>query len=147
MKRLSGKRVSPTRVDLGGTRYEGCPAWVPGAIDRCVGARLVPRPVEIIWHPRQTSTRWGTCWPQEGRIHVYPWSGLRDEVDEDISVDVSGELSRVSISSRRVPGAQLEADLQDTLAHELAHLVHLRHDAAHRDLTARLLLIVKAAQA
>lgn len=142
-KRLSGKR-STVVLEQDETRYENCPDWVPGAVDRCVRSGLVPRPVVIIWHLRQTSTRWGTCWPEQGRVHVYPWSGLRQEIDDDVEVDVSGEVVDTSIASRIVAGAQDAADIEDTLAHELAHLVHRKHDAQHAVLTVRLVKLVKA---
>ena len=146
MKRLTGTRGAIVTEQHGGTGYEGCPPWVPAAVERCVATKLIPRPTAIIWHQRQTSTRWGTCWPQQGRIHVYPWAGERREVDDDLMVDTSGELMESRIGSRIVPGAQLESDVEDTLAHELAHLTHAKHGDAHTALTAKLVELVRASR-
>ena len=138
LKPLPGKRSAKTILERLGTRYESCPPWVPGAVELCTGLGLVPRPAVVIWHARATSRRWGTCWPREGRIHVYPWSGHRREVLDDLFFDVSGELDTARIGSRVIPGAQEQDDLEDTLAHELAHLVHAAHGPEHTVLTARL---------
>ena len=146
MKRLSGSRTPPPMVERNGTRYQACPEWVPMAVDRIVNAGLTPRPSEVVWHLRQTSTRWGTCWPREGRIHVYPWAGLRKEVDDDFQVDASGEVSSGPMRARIVPGAQLQSDLEDTLAHELAHLVFAEHGPLHTALTAKLAAVVRGSR-
>jgi hypothetical protein len=143
MKKLSGSRTPPPIVERSGTQYQSCPDWVPDAVDRCAASGLVPRPREIVWHLRQTSTRWGTCWPQEGRIHIYPWAGQREEVDDDFQIDSSGEISAGRIGARIVPGVQLLADLEDTLAHELAHLVFRDHGPLHTALTAKLVAVVR----
>jgi hypothetical protein len=42
-----------------------------------------------------------------------------------------------------VPGAQELSDLEDTLAHELAHLVFREHGPLHAALTQKLVTIVR----
>lgn len=143
---MSGKteHVVATRV-VGGVTFRDCPAWVPAAVRAAVASGCVPKPVEITWHPKPLKTLLGRCWPDAGRIHVHPWSGQQRRVEEHLDVDSSGEVRSGGSRVSRVAG-QDDTELEDTLAHELAHLVHARHGAAHRALTERLVDLVRASR-
>lgn len=140
---LSGSRVhTPVVVQVRGIVFRDCPPWVPAAVLAAVDAKLVPAPVEITWHPRPLKTLLGRCWPREGRIDVHPHSGEQWRVEEDLDVDASGELRIGRSRVARIAG-QDDAELEDTLAHELAHLVHARHGAPHRALTERVAAVIR----
>lgn len=143
---LSGKRAHvPVVQSIDGVVYRDCPAWVPLAVRAVVESGCVPNPAEITWHPKPLKTLLGRCWPSEGRIHVHPHSGEQWRVEESIDVDVSGEIRGASSRGAWVPG-QDATEVEDTLAHELAHLVHARHGPQHRALTERIARIVRASR-
>lgn len=147
MKKLTGTRtkVAPKTVTIDGVLYRDCPPWVPLAVARVVADGCIPSPVEIHWHPRPLKTLLGQCWPEQGRIHVHPFSGSQERVEERLDVDVSGEV-RVAQSRRAVVSGQDEVELEDTLAHELAHLVHGPHGAMHDALTRHIAGLIRKAR-
>lgn len=140
---LTGKRAHvPVVRSVDGVVYRDCPAWVVPAVQAVVRSGCVPSPTEVTWHPKPLKSLLGRCWPSEGRIHVHPHSGRQWRVEESIDVDVSGEIRSASSRGAWVAG-QDDAEVEDTLAHELAHLVHARHGALHQALTERIAQMVR----
>jgi len=127
----------PARRVVDGVLYVGpVPTWVVRlvAASRAVGV-VVPRSIE--WMSRRTRTLRGDCRPSSRIIRIFPFSvDESTQVDGGPSVDASGEID---VGPVRMSAERGTHDQVITLAHELAHLVHVRHGREHRALLARIL--------